>query len=152
MAELRVAEVKKDQLQTRFNEMGGSVAQTELEDFIRQYALMSESAIQARQRYDNVLSQLIPVSRFGEYCRDSGLSELIRANVGRIDARRDILQEQRMIKEAQLQMSLLGSCSAAWNSKVALDPDSQQACTAALARAKPHGAVETTAVSTISAR
>lgn len=94
---------------------------------------MAEEYI-AKERFQNALSDIKPVSRFGEYCQAGALDRLIDANVRRIGDRRELLVQRRLLVEAQARDSKLRACEAAFRNPGTMDVSTREACAAALSR------------------
>ena len=86
----------------------------------------------ARQKFEEVLGRVQPVSRFGEYCQTTALGELLRANTFRIRDRMDMIQEERRLLEVQARTSAMRACESVLTSTSGADAASRKACTKTL--------------------
>lgn len=135
---LDAAQAKKDfianqLLSPAFDSQKQATLQEELNEASRQARLAESGMMAAKQRYEDGLAKIRPISRFGEYCKESGLALLINANVNRIEMRNRIFQERRATAEVEARLASLEACTTAIKKGVTLSTEAMQACSTAIA-------------------
>jgi hypothetical protein len=112
-----------------------AILQEEMNERDRRYMLLLRAAQAERETFDAAASKHRPLSRFGEYCRDRALDELIRANADRVDVRLEMMDLRRLQLEAETRMVAMQSCSSVLRADSGASEGARKACSEGIASA-----------------